>query len=434
MTADKTVSIQLAAGLMRAVLGPLSDDYPLPSHQGAFVMSKAPHAAFIAGIGSGKSYAGCVRALRAAYGKVGDAVIRTPNLGAVTAPTYQMLQDGPLRTFKEIAGRRIVKFNQTDGLMTMSNGSEILWRSVDEPERLRGANLSWWFGDEAALYDPKTRRLMLGRLRQFGARGWEWIATTPRGQNWVWQSYIRDGVLGERAGYFVQRATSADNPYLAREILDDWATEYSGDFARQELMGEFVAHEGLVYAAFDRTKHVTRDRPKAFVEVVAGVDWGFANPGVMCVVGVDADRRAYVVALEYATRRRIEEWVQVGIQLNQQWGIGAWYCDPSEPTFIQQMQRAGLKAQGADNAVLAGIAAVQNRLAVAGDGRPRLMVTPEAIQMIDEFEQYAWAEGRDGALRDAVKKAKDHSMDALRYVIMGIEQKTKVKVSVSRYA
>jgi hypothetical protein len=42
--------------------------------------------------------------------------------------------------------------------------------------------------------------------------------------------------------------------------------------------------------------------PTEFVEVVAGVDWGYANPAAIVIVGLDSDRRAYVVKEWYQLR------------------------------------------------------------------------------------------------------------------------------------
>ena len=68
--------------------------YPM---QGRFVGSRAHEAGFVGGIGSGKTWAGCIRALSASQGIVGKrAVLQTPNIGVITAPTYGMLRDATL--------------------------------------------------------------------------------------------------------------------------------------------------------------------------------------------------------------------------------------------------------------------------------------------------------------------------------------------------
>jgi phage terminase large subunit len=434
---------ELARMMFRASFGRDVADVRMPLHeaQAAFVHSEAHRLAFVAGISTGKSVAGALRGIRASLGMVGEGEnvvhLPTPNLGMVTAPTYPMLRDSSVRTFLDLAEAlvpsfdRVQHFNKSDMVARMPNGSEVLFRSVEHPDRLRGANLSWWWGDEAALYRSNVRQIMVGRLREGGRRGYEWLTTTPKGRNWVWQVYGKG-----RAGYVLVRARTADNPFLARDVVEEWGQEYSGDFARQELGGEFIAWRGLVYSDFDEGVHVAIPSPEAqYKRVVAGVDWGFANPGVILVVGEDGDGRAHVLAERYERELRVEEWAGIAADLRGAYGVERFYCDPSEPDYIKTFREAGLKADGADNAVMAGIQTVKNALVRRPDGKPSLMVAPSAVNLLAEVASYQWQEGREG-LRDAPVKAHDHAMDALRYAMMGLRVKKKsfsANVRTGRY-
>ena len=376
--------------------------YPI---QFDFVATPARFAAFIGGIGSGKTFAGCARAL---------AECSRPGLGLIVAPTYPMLRDATWRTFQRVAGAAILGFNKGE-FRAVVGGAEILFRSADDPERLRGPNISWAYVDEAALCHEMTWPIIMGRLREEGRAGPAWLTTTPKGRNWVWREFVESG----REGYAVYRARTQDNPFLSPRFIADLEVAYSGNFARQELGGEFVAFEGLVYEEFDRLVHVAPQAAQ-FVQAVAGVDWGYAHPSVILVVGLDSDGRGHVVAEYYERRRRIGEVVTAAQSLMAQWNIGTFYCDPSEPANIAEFANAGLPALAADNAVLAGIQRIKARLAVAGDGRPRLAVAPQCVNLISEFEGYCWKGGRSG-LKDEPEKINDDAMDALRYAIMGID-------------
>lgn len=418
----------LAARLMARLVNPTMA-FEVYDKQREFLYSDSHHLAFIAGIGSGKSYVGAMRGIRAAYGMIGNTPVPVPNVGVVTAPTYRVLEDATIRTYLDLCDvyvpgfDRAKHYNISKSNLTLPNGSEILFRSTKEPERLRGPSVLWWMGDEAALSPGKARQIMIGRLRQFGILGYEWQTTTPKGRNWVWQVYVRDGA--GREDYELVRASSRENVFLSDELIASWELEYTGDFARQELGGEFVAFEGLIYGEFDVNRHVVREVPSSFKRVVAGVDWGFANPGVILVCGVDGDNRVYLLVEEVAKARRVEEWVNVALQLRDRWGIREFYCDPSEPDYIRQFREAGLKAEGADNRVLPGIQRVKNRLVVPPGARlPMLCVREGAVHVLGEIDQYQWAENKYG-MQDAPVKANDHTMDALRYAVMGIDEGRK---------
>lgn len=426
LAGDKTLSSKsdlsrvIAEKLFQRVMIPLGT-LDLHDKQLDFINEQSKSLAFVAGIGSGKTFAGCVRATKMALGWVGNTRISTPNLGIVTAPTYSMLKDATFRTFEEVADAYIDKHNKSDMVTRLKNGSEIIWRSADEPMRLRGPNARWWYGDEAAFYTPDVRKIMIGRLRQFGERGYEFLTTTPKGKNWVWQRFVRDA-----KDSVLIKAKTAENRFLARDVVENWMSEYAGDFAAQELDGEFVAFEGLIYAQFNRERHVSTTRPETFERVVAGVDWGFANPGVIIVAGRDGDGRVWILHEEYQRQRRIEEWVQVASQVRDIWKVDQFFCDPSEPDYIRQFVEAGLKAGKADNQVLPGIQAVQNLMVIGGDNRVRFVVHPQAVNLLKEFENYQWSENRHG-VQDAPVKANDHAMDALRYAIMGLNKTNKAE-------
>lgn len=391
-------------------------DIYLHPKQLAFVLAPEHYAAYVGGIGSGKSYAGCVRGLLAAGGQVAGERIPTPNLGVVTAPTYSMLRDATLRTFMDISGPAVVDFNKSEMRATLTNGSEVLFRSTENYERLRGSSLSWWFGDEAALYPSGVWKIMAGRLRQHGRRGYAWLATTPRGRNWIYQLFVANA----KAGYRLVRSRTDENPYIDRDFVAALYGEYVGDFLAQELNAEFVAYEGLVYPEFSVERHVFMTAPEMskFKSVIAGVDWGYVNPGVILVGGVDGDGRIHIIHEEYQRKRKIEDWASIAAQLRREYRIERFYCDPSEPEYIKQFKDAGCDAVGADNSVLTGIQDVRAALTVRDDGLPRLRVTAQAVNTISEMGMYEWMTNRDG-MKDAPKKANDHAQDALRYLVRG---------------
>lgn len=406
-------------------------DIELYGPQFDFVTAEDHYLAFVAGIGSGKTLSGSARALAATQGYIGSQRIRTPNLGIVTAPTYPMLRDVTIRSFLEMAEGLVRDYNKSESRISMRNGSEILFRSTEHPERLRGPSISWWWGDEAALYLPNVWQIMIGRLRQYGLHGWAWITTTPKGRNWIWQRFVQ----AVRKGYRLFKTSTLANPYLDKEFVQALVEDYVGDFAAQELYGEFVAFEGLIYAEFDRMKHVTTAKPDLFKTVVAGVDWGWTNPGVITVFGVDGDGRMWGLHEEYQRQRRIEEWANVALELRNIYGIKQFFCDPSEPKYIQAFQEKGCKAEAANNEVNAGIQRVKNRLVVRADGKPRLIFQPSFAWTFSEFEQYQWRPVKTGGFADEPMKANDHCMDSIKYAVAGVDDGPKeLVIGFKKYA
>jgi len=94
------------------------------------------------------------------------------------------------------------------------------------------------------------------------------------------------------------------------------------------------------------------------------------------------------------------------------------------------MRNAHLPVREADNAVHDGIQRVKARLARAGDGRPRLTISPSCVNLLAEIESYVWREGKQG-VKDEPEKINDHAMDALRYAVMYIDRGV-AKLSAAR--
>lgn len=165
--------------------------------------------------------------------------------------------------------------------------------------------------------------------------------------------------------------------------------------------------------------------------VLAGVDWGFTNPGVLQVWAVDSDHRMFLVYEDYMTHQTIDWWIGRARRVQAHFAPEVFVCDPAEPGFIAQFNQAGLTAIKAYNDIALGIQAVQMRLRIAPDGLPRIFVSDAVLAVRDErlidarkpyctaheFEVYVWPRGADGrALREVPVDDQNHGMDVVRYV------------------
>lgn len=368
-----------------------------------FMYTDARFSAFVGGIGSGKTYVGAARSLFTALNSGG--------LGMVVAPTYPMLRDATLRAVTDLAeaSHIPIQINRQEMLLRVQAGAqgEMVFRSSSVPDRLRGPNLNWAWMDEGAMCPAAAFDILIGRLRAKGAAGDLWITTTPRGRNWLWER--RDTIK-------LYRARTQDNPFLNTEFIDALESAYTGRFAEQELGGEFVGYDGLVYELFDTDRHIV-ERSGPWQRVIAGIDEGYTNPAVILVIGLDGDDRAHVLA-EYYERRVLQaDFVTQAMAMQQALGVSMFYADPSAAGLIADLRASGLPVQPAKNDVLNGIRHIQARLATQGDGRPRLTVDPECANLRTEMLSYVWRERSDGTRLDQPEKSHDHAVDAMRYAL-----------------
>src|SRR5437667_8800941 len=225
---------------------------PLPS-QKAFHKSAARMKGFSGPIGSGKSQALCHEAIRLTYLNPGRA-------GLIGAPTYPMLRDTTQQALFEILkiNRIPYEYGKAENILKMKDsGSRILFRPLDEFERLRGTNLAW-FGLDELTYAPEAAWLRLeGRLRDPKAKRLSGFGVwTPKGYDWVHRRFISE----PKPGYEVILAKPFENRFLLAEIPDFYErlkSSYDEKFYQQEVLGQYLhMGVGLVYHTFDRKDHV----------------------------------------------------------------------------------------------------------------------------------------------------------------------------------
>jgi len=225
---------------------------PLPS-QKLFHESEARFKGFSGPIGSGKSHALCQEAIRLSYMNPG-------RLGLLGAPTYPMLRDATQATLIEILEANKIRFehNKAENTLTIKDtGSRILFRPVEEFERLRGTNLAW-FGLDELTYTQEAAWLRLeGRLRDPKAgRLCGFAVWTPKGYDWVYRKFV----VGGQTDYHTIIAKPYENRHVLKQIPDYYERlkkSYDGRFFEQEVLGEYLAMEGSrCYASFDRDTHV----------------------------------------------------------------------------------------------------------------------------------------------------------------------------------
>lgn len=208
--------------------------------QAAFRRSDAVYRAFCGGIGSGKSWIGAYDLIRRA--KRGRTYM-------VIGPSYTSLQDSSLKSFLKVA-RELGVVNPSALKMsappqlTLTTGAEVLFRSADRPESLRGPNLSGAWLDEASLMPRLAYDVAIGRLRESSEQGWLSATFTPKGsQHWTHEAFA-----GEKPNTIMFRARTGDNPFNPAGFAEKLLQQY-GDtlFARQELEGDFVQLEGAEF-------------------------------------------------------------------------------------------------------------------------------------------------------------------------------------------
>jgi len=398
---------------------------PLPS-QGKFHESSARFKGFSGPIGSGKSQALCHEAIKLSYLNPGRA-------GLIGAPTYPMLRDATQAALFEVMqqGEIPYEFNKAENQVTMADtGSRIIFRSVDEYERLRGTNLAWFGVDELTYTSEQAWIRLEGRLRDpKAARLCGFAVWTPKGFDWVYERFIQNPV----DGYDCVLAKPYENRHLLEKVPDFYdrlKKSYDEAFFAQEVMGEYLnPKEGLVYHAFDRRVNVAETERDVQGPLLWALDFN-VNP-MSSVIAQIEDGRIQVLdeivlsrasthdaCMEFA--RRYPSWpgglvIYADACASHMQTAGTTDREIIEGFFADQGERPAYRIPKRNPPVRDRVGLVNSKLKSA-EGEVGLVVHPRCKELIADFERVQWAENTS-----EIDKARDprrtHLSDALGYLI-----------------
>jgi phage terminase large subunit len=401
--------------------------YPLPS-QKKFHESGARYKGFSGPIGSGKSQALCQEAIKLSYVNAG-------RLGLLGAPTYPMLRDATQATLLEILEQSGVPFEHSKAenmLLMKDTGSRILFRPVDEFERLRGTNLAW-FGLDELTYTQEGAWLRLeGRLRDPKAeRLCGFAVWTPKGFDWVYRRFVAEGKVKD---YDVVIAEPRENRFLLERIPDFYdrlSKSYDENFFKQEVLGAYInLTGGLVYSSFTRDKNVAAVGRDGSSPLLWSLDFN-VDPMSSLIVQI---RQNFVNVVDEivirhgTTTQACEEFLKrfprpdPGIVV---YGDASGYKDQTTGASDYQMIKEYLamhtsatvqyRVPRANPSVRERLNLTNSKLRTAS-GDVELMVDPKCKELIKDFEQVCYKEDSTQIDKDKDRQ-RTHLSDALGYLL-----------------
>jgi PBSX family phage terminase large subunit len=229
--------------------------------QAEFINHTAPFPAFVGGFGSGKTHALILRTLAKIFGDGRDL--------AYYMPTYGLVRDICYPRFEEILSGIGVPFRINRGEHALYvNGKRIIFRTLDNPDRIIGYEVSDSAVDELdTLPMDKAKRAweqIIARNRQKKETGINSVSvgTTPEGFRFVYEKWKKNP---SPSYALVKAPTSSNQKHLPANYIATLQETYSANLLQAYLEGEFVnLNSGTVYASYDR------DSNNSFEEVQDG--------------------------------------------------------------------------------------------------------------------------------------------------------------------
>ena len=346
-----------------------------------------------------------------------------------------MLRDATTVALVEVLDRTRIPYdyNRAENCLTMrETRSRILFRAVEEFERLRGSNLAW-FGLDELTYTQRDAWLRLeGRLRDPKAtRLCGFAVWTPKGYDWVYERFIATPV----EGYETIIAKPFENRFLLGRVPDYYLrlkSSYDPRFYEQEVLGAYLSlNVRRVYHSFDRFENVAEVETDGRRPLLWALDFN-VDPmsSVIAQIGAQGVTVLDEIALSRAsTRQACQEFAG---RFPRHPGGLIVYADASGKSMqsssgtsdvgvLREFFRDG--AYGAvdfriprKNPPVRERVTLMNAKLGAADGARLLHVHPRCQELIKDFEQVTYKENSQ-----VIDKEKDpkrtHLSDALGYLV-----------------
>ncbi len=401
-----------------------------------------------------------------------------------------------LRKAREYAGKSLVpmmrravtgndpriRMLKSDSLFEYPNGSVLYWggmKNDEQREALRSiggdGSVDIILIEEATAFTEDDFNELLARLRGKAAP-WRQIVlcTNPDApSHWIYKRLI---LGGEASVYY---SSAADNPANPPDYLET-LNSLTGVLGLRLRDGKWVQAEGAVYPDFDPAVHVIDhfDPPPSWRRI-RSIDFGYVNAFVCQWWALDEDGRMVLYREIFATHTLVEDHAHainaytVGLDLDE-WKaldradqralsagrLPAIWRDLDEAEQARRLARVerieatvadhdaedratldryGIVTVAARKDLSLGIQAVQRRLRVQPDGRPRLLLMQGALVeederlgkhprcTIEEVPAYVWKPVKEGEkAKEEPVDLDNHGLDAMRYAVMYVDNPVRV--------
>lgn len=382
---------------------------------------------YAGGFGSGKTLVGC-------YAGILLSLLCPHNFGLVGRQHASDLRDSTQRTWFEcIPQSFIAKWKPTEGHLWLKNGSEILFRHLDEPQGLKSLSLGWAWADELTDVGEPVFRMLQSRLRlpvrlpprdilatkdgwaaskmsKDGPSARKFFATTNTDspEHWVHGAWYGppppDGIGLPEAKRFAITAPSRENRHLPPEYIADMDASYDPKYHERYVQGKWISlSREATYYNFSSEKHVRPCPIDEYLPVITA--WDFNRNPMACAICQQRGQETWVIdeiLIQNSSTpevcdeflRRYERLLTRGPCPSIKVYGDATGKSRSATTGLadyghiaqkfKHLRSLSFHVPNANGPVVDRVAATNSRL-LANDGAVRLFIDPKCVHLINDF-------------------------------------------------
>lgn len=374
---------------------------------------------YYGGAGSGKSVFIAQKLVIKALRQKRKVLIVRKVMGTQKDSCWQLILD-TLTKFKIIS---YCSMNKTNFSIELPNGSQFLFKGLDNPEKIKSiVGITDIWCEEASEFIVEDIGQLDLRLRANADNLQMIFSFNPISKiNWTYKRWFEKPT--EDANTFILKSTYMDNRFLPQEYIAALENMKETNYTYWQIYanGEFSSLDKLIFTNWEVNSNV--EGIPTNLPLLVGLDFGYVNdPSAMIVSRIDENNKVIYVTDEIYERGLLNNEIAERI-IYKGLAKEVIIADSAEQKSIEEIKRLGVprikpaaKGQGS---ILQGIQKLQQY---------KLLVSPSCRNFIIELQNYSWE--KDKGSGEYINKPQDsfnHCCDALRYSLQCLDNKQKLQ-------
>jgi len=323
---------------------------------------------------------------------------------SVVRSTLPSLKGSVLRDFMEVVTYLKIyerkNYNKTELVYTFNNGSIIEFFAAVNEQKLRGPKRNILFVNEAnELHYIEFQQLQM-RTTEFAI-----VDYNPSFSDDHWLCALN---REEKTYHFI--TTYKDNPFLEQRVIDEIESLKWKNPSLWQIygLGKQAVIEGLIFPEINIV-----DSIPAYVKEICyvGMDFGYTNdPTAIVKIYINGDQ-LYIDEICYKTKMGTGEIIDV---LKENCKNDKIISESADPRLVDEIYNAGLNifpVRKYAGSIEAGLLKMQEY---------KIFISKQSVNVIKEFKNYTYSQDKEGKWLNTPIDAFNHSIDAIRYVILEV--------------
>ena len=366
---------------------------------------------YYGGAGSGKSVFIAQKLIIKALNSKRKVLIIRKTLNSQKDSCWRLM----LEQLDDLNIRQLCKVRITDYAIELPNKSVLLFKGLDDAERIKSivGITDVWIEEATELIEEDFDQLDL-RLRARASDLQMFVSFNPISKvNYVYRKWFSENaVVGDDT--LIVKTTYKDNRFLPDEYIKSLEKKIHTNptYYKIYALGEFCSLDKLVYNNW----RVEEFEPPKDGRLVVGLDFGFTNDPTAIVASIVKGDDLFIFK-EFTGTGKTNQQI-ADIITNMGFAKSVIIADSAEPKSVAEIRRCGIQrireSQKGKDSIIHGIQRLQGY---------NMHVHPSCENIITELENYSWI--KDKATGEYTNRPIDmfnHSLDALRYSLQALDQ------------